>query len=248
MLDPAIRYWLGGKELQLLAKLPAAMVNAATKLNSEYIFGLTIQNLPGGLFSLELVPDSRRFRCVCNFRQQPMPTRNCGRDAAKHQHAAQSAYLAHSQQTMQVDHRFNEADVKAKFGSSDLRVFVVIWQHQGTYLRIAPLLYSAPWIPMQPSARFAESSTDELPRELLELGKKIAALPEEQFLDLRDSYAQVVECVKRRRRILNLVQEALAQLRLDIKYLMFDLEVTREERDALRAEQDDRQDEHGSSW
>ncbi|MCA9080015.1 MAG: transcriptional regulator [Planctomycetaceae bacterium] len=101
---------------------------------------------------------------------------------------------------------------------------------------------------MQPSARFAESSTDELPRELLELGKKIAALPEEQFLDLRDSYAQVVECVKRRRRILNLVQEALAQLRLDIKYLMFDLEVTREERDALRAEQDDRQDEHGSSW
>ena len=38
----------------------------------------------------------------------------------------------------------------------------------------------------------------------------------------------------RRRRIMNLVQEALGQLRLDMKYLMFDLEATRRERDKLR--------------
>jgi hypothetical protein len=44
----------------------------------------------------------------------------------------------------------------------------------------------------------------------------------------------VVDSVRRRRRILALVQDALSQLRLDIKYLMFDLEVTRRERDALR--------------
>ena len=41
---------------------------------------------------------------------------------------------------------------------------------------------------------------------------------------------------KRRRRILNLVQDALAQLRLDMKYLVFDLEATRRERDDARHE------------
>ena len=45
---------------------------------------------------------------------------------------------------------------------------------------------------------------------------------------------RVVECSTRRRRILNLVQEALSQLRLDMKYLIFDLEATRRERDEYR--------------
>ena len=45
---------------------------------------------------------------------------------------------------------------------------------------------------------------------------------------------RVIDSTKRRRRILNLVQEALGQLRLDMKYLVFDLEATRRERDALR--------------
>ena len=39
---------------------------------------------------------------------------------------------------------------------------------------------------------------------------------------------------KRRRRILSLVQDALGQLRLDMKYLAFDLEATRRERDEFR--------------
>lgn len=43
---------------------------------------------------------------------------------------------------------------------------------------------------------------------------------------------------QRRTRILNLCQEALSQLRLDMKYLIFDLEATRRERDALREERD----------
>jgi hypothetical protein len=57
---------------------------------------------------------------------------------------------------------------------------------------------------------------------------------------LEAAYCRVVESVRRRRRILALVQEALSQLRLDIKYLMFDLEATRKERDELKmqAEQD----------
>ena len=39
---------------------------------------------------------------------------------------------------------------------------------------------------------------------------------------------------KRRQKILALVQEALGQLRMDIKYLMFDLEATRRERDSFK--------------
>lgn len=97
--------------------------------------------------------------------------------------------------------------------------------------------------------RFPETSADELPRELIELGKKIAALPEEHYQEIERSYSQVVDCVRRRRRILNLVQEALSQLRLDVKYLMFDLEVTRQERDLLRSQNDDgANDEFNSDW
>lgn len=97
--------------------------------------------------------------------------------------------------------------------------------------------------------RFPDLASDELPRELVELGKRIAALPESQYRDLEQSFVQVVDCVRRRRRILNLVQESLAQLRLDIKYLMFDLEVTRNERDELRAQLDEIQrGDYGSGW
>lgn len=46
--------------------------------------------------------------------------------------------------------------------------------------------------------------------------------------------SRVMESTVRRRRILNLVQDALGQLRLDMKYLMFDLEATRRERDEFR--------------
>ena len=77
---------------------------------------------------------------------------------------------------------------------------------------------------------------DELPRELIELARHIARLPPEHQDGLDGAYSRVVDAVRRRRRILTLVQEALSQLRLDIKYLMFDLEMTRRERDQLREE------------
>lgn len=78
------------------------------------------------------------------------------------------------------------------------------------------------------------NSTDETPVELQELIQAINALPERHRESLQPSLARVVECSTRRRRILNLVQEALSQLRLDMKYLVFDLEATRRERDDLR--------------
>jgi hypothetical protein len=96
---------------------------------------------------------------------------------------------------------------------------------------------------MQNATRLPETSSEELPRELVELGKRIAVLPEQYFKELEQPYTQAVDCVRRRRRILNLVQEALSQLRLDVKYLMFDLDVTREERDRLRAQLDEMESE-----
>jgi hypothetical protein len=89
----------------------------------------------------------------------------------------------------------------------------------------------------QPS-RLPEAN-DEIPRELIDLGREIARLPDRVPKDLEVAYSRVMESVKRRRRILVLVQEALSQLRLDIKYLMFDLDVTRSERDELRQQLED---------
>ena len=64
------------------------------------------------------------------------------------------------------------------------------------------------------------NATDETPVELQELIQAINALPERQRESLQPSLSRVVECSTRRRRILNLVQEALSQLRLDMKYLV----------------------------
>ena len=73
-----------------------------------------------------------------------------------------------------------------------------------------------------------------IPRELAELGQLIVSLPGPHKPELEMAFQRIVESVRRRHKILLLVQEALSQLRLDIKYLMFDLDVTRKERDELR--------------
>ncbi len=79
----------------------------------------------------------------------------------------------------------------------------------------------------------------ELPADLRQLAAAIRALPAEQGAELVPLLDRVVESTTRRRRILTLVQEALSQLRLDMKYLMFDLEATRRERDEFRAKLED---------
>ena len=79
-----------------------------------------------------------------------------------------------------------------------------------------------------------ETSGDEIPGELEDLGRLLDQSQIENRDEIEHAYTRVVDSVRRRRRILSLVQEALSQLRLDIKYLMFDLEATRSERDELR--------------
>jgi hypothetical protein len=84
------------------------------------------------------------------------------------------------------------------------------------------------------AAQPLNDQTDGTPIELVELMRAIEGLPPRYREDLQPALARVMECSTRRRRILNLVQEALSQLRLDMKYLVFDLEATRRERDSLR--------------
>ncbi|RCS40665.1 transcriptional regulator [Bremerella cremea] len=80
------------------------------------------------------------------------------------------------------------------------------------------------------------AAQEELPKDLVELAIMIAKLPSEHRDVLEPAVNKVIENSRRRRRIYTLVQEALSQLRLDMKYLMFDLEATRRERDHYKAE------------
>lgn len=84
------------------------------------------------------------------------------------------------------------------------------------------------------NARLNETRETKLPKDLVELASLVDELPEEHCQRLRPVLDRVTESTRRRRRILSLVQEALSQLRLDMKYLVFDLEATRRERDVYR--------------
>jgi hypothetical protein len=87
---------------------------------------------------------------------------------------------------------------------------------------------------MNEPARTTKSCTDEIPQEILDLVGALGELPVDQRDRIEPYLSRVIESTRRRRRILSLVQDALSQLRLDMKYLAFDLEATRRERDEYR--------------
>jgi hypothetical protein len=76
--------------------------------------------------------------------------------------------------------------------------------------------------------------TTDIPQEAVELDKLIRQLSLIHRQHLEPALERLIKSLERRRPILDLVQEALSQLRLDMKYLMFDLEATRRERDDAR--------------
>jgi len=78
--------------------------------------------------------------------------------------------------------------------------------------------------------------TTQLPQDVAELAAAIERLPAEYRRQIAPLVTRVAESSLRRRRIIELVQEALCQLRLDMQYLVFDLEATRRERDALKSQ------------
>ncbi|MCH7729248.1 MAG: transcriptional regulator [Planctomycetes bacterium] len=94
---------------------------------------------------------------------------------------------------------------------------------------------------MSQTPRFAKPKVQQLPNDLVELVSACQRLPSEHRKEIDSILARVVDGTKRRRRILSLVQDALSQLRMDMKYLMFDLEATRRERDEYRIKLDEQE-------
>lgn len=70
--------------------------------------------------------------------------------------------------------------------------------------------------------------------DMVELTEAIQQLPQEHRQKIEPALKRVLDGMVRRKRILQLVQDALAVLRLDIKYLAFDIQATRQERDEYR--------------
>jgi hypothetical protein len=87
---------------------------------------------------------------------------------------------------------------------------------------------------MSEPAYIGKPITDDIPREVLDLTEAVHSLSAEHRQMIEPLLNRVIDSSRRRRRILVLVQDALGQLRLDMKYLAFDLEATRRERDELR--------------
>ena len=92
---------------------------------------------------------------------------------------------------------------------------------------------------MSDQARALKSNNEDIPHEVLALADVVRALPPEHGRAIEPLLSRVIDSSRRRRRILLLVQDALSQLRLDMKYLTFDLEATRRERDELRRKLDE---------
>ena len=71
--------------------------------------------------------------------------------------------------------------------------------------------------------------------ELVEILRLVDALPQECQHGFYPVLDRLAACLERRQRILGYVQDSLNQMSLDLKYLIFDLEATRRERDEYRS-------------
>jgi hypothetical protein len=100
---------------------------------------------------------------------------------------------------------------------------------------------------MSHAAQSTENLVNDTPSELVDLQKVIEMLPPAQRLTIQPAFQRVVESTNRRRKILQLVQDSIGQLRLDMKYLVFDLEATRRERDAYQRQIQELMGEQGDA-
>ena len=93
------------------------------------------------------------------------------------------------------------------------------------------VLHSQPSAP--PDAVPCTESAPEV-HELAELLRLVDALPTEFRPNIYRVLDRLAACLERRQRMLGYVQDSLNQMSLDLKYLIFDLEATRCERDEYR--------------
>jgi hypothetical protein len=77
---------------------------------------------------------------------------------------------------------------------------------------------------------------DQIPSELIELRKEIENLPLHARQKMLPLCERLYHYSRLHSRLLRIAQEAVDQLQLDQKYMQFDLEATRRERDELARE------------
>jgi hypothetical protein len=82
----------------------------------------------------------------------------------------------------------------------------------------------------------APGKKDELPPELVELRDQVDLLPRPAREKLAPLCDRVAYFVQLQGQLIRIAQDAIDQLHLDNRYLLFDVEATRRERDALQAE------------
>ena len=78
--------------------------------------------------------------------------------------------------------------------------------------------------------------SEQLPQELLDLFDQIDSLPGSSREQLRPLCDRVCHIVRLQKRLVRMSEDTVATLQLRAKYLLFDLEVTRRERNALHQE------------
>lgn len=93
----------------------------------------------------------------------------------------------------------------------------------------------------QKAIRFNQPDPDAVPAEIAALGEIISTFPYPEQKQLADCYHKIVKYSQRRIEILNMLTDSLAQMRLDSKFLLFDLDMTREERDQAIAQLEERE-------
>lgn len=79
-------------------------------------------------------------------------------------------------------------------------------------------------------------SKESLPLELLELRNQVDQLPSRQRDKMLPLCDRVCHFIRLQTRLIKIAQDAVDQLQLDVKYLNFDLQATRQERDTFRQE------------
>jgi hypothetical protein len=80
----------------------------------------------------------------------------------------------------------------------------------------------------------SSGANDYLPRDISQLRKELEGLPRsvrDKLLPLCD---RICHFIHLQYRLFEIAQETVDRLHLDVKYLQFDLDVTRRERDDLR--------------
>jgi hypothetical protein len=81
-----------------------------------------------------------------------------------------------------------------------------------------------------------EWNKEHLPQELTDLRSHLESLPLHLRAKMMPLCDRVCHIARLQSRLVQIAQDTVDQLHLDVKYLLFDLDVTRRERDTLRQE------------